>query len=85
MSCRDAKRDLWEWVIYLAVSTDVELILSRDQVAAILGISLPTLWRLVDRGEFPEAIQISPGRKGWLASVVRQWLAERRSGGNGRE
>ena len=58
-------------------------VLSRRQVADILGISLPTLWRLRTRKEFPPPIKISPGRVGWCAHVVWQWLAERNNGSNG--
>ena len=60
-------------------------VLSRRQVANILGISLPTLWRLRTRKEFPPPIKISAGRVGWCARVVCQWLAERNIGSNGED
>ena len=55
-------------------------VLSRRQVADLLGISLPTLWRLVKRGDFPRPFRISPGRVGWRARIVLQWLADRSNG-----
>ena len=54
-------------------------ILSRRQVAKLLDVSLPTLWRMRKRGEFPQPLQISPGRVGWCARTVWEWLAERNS------
>ena len=52
-------------------------VLSRRDVATILSISLPTLWRMKKSGAFPPAMQISAGRVGWSACVVRAWLAAR--------
>ena len=62
----------------------VERVLSRREVAALLGVSIPTLWRLVRAKKFPPPIRISPGRVGWLASTVRRWLADRGSDGASR-
>lgn len=54
----------------------VQPILSRSQVARLLGISLTTLWRLVNAKRFPPAIRISPGRVGWPARSVALWIEE---------
>lgn len=59
---------------------EMDPVLSRLQVATILGVSLTTLWRMVNRGQFPRGIRISPGRVGWRASTLRDWLAVRSSG-----
>ena len=56
---------------------DVPQILSRRQVAAKIGVSLTTLWRLVTKGLFPRPLQISPGRVGWTADIVDRWIDER--------
>ena len=64
----------------MANGMEIEPVLSRLQVANILGISLPTLWRLANRGAFPRPIRISPGRVAWRASTVRDWLADRGNG-----
>lgn len=50
---------------------DVERDLDLDQV---------TIWRLRRRGEFPEPIRLSPGRKGYLRTDIRAWLASRSRG-----
>ena len=60
----------------------IDRVLSRREVAAILGISLPTLWRQVKRGALPAPFRISPGRVGWRASVILRWLADRSDGVN---
>ena len=52
-------------------------VLSRRQVAELLDISLPTLWRMRMRGGFPQPFRVSPGRVGWCAHTVWQWLADR--------
>ena len=52
-------------------------VLSRRQVAAVLGVSAATLGRMVRRGELPAPIRLSRGRVGWRRATVEQWLAER--------
>ena len=52
-------------------------VLSRRQVAAVLGVSTTTLWRMVRRREFPAPIRLSRGRVGWRRVTVEQWLAAR--------
>ena len=52
-------------------------VLSRRQVAALLGVSAATLGRMVHRGEFPAPIRLSRGRVGWRRATVERWLAER--------
>ena len=52
-------------------------VVSRHQVANWLGISVTTLWRMVKRRDFPGPFRISPGRVGWRARTVWQWLADR--------
>jgi prophage regulatory protein len=36
--------------------------------------------RLEGRGEFPQRVQIGPGRVGWWSDEVDQWLASRTRG-----
>lgn len=59
---------------------EIDRILSRLQVARILGVSPTTLWRMVNRKLFPRGIRISPGRVGWRTSTVRDWLKARSNG-----
>jgi predicted DNA-binding transcriptional regulator AlpA len=38
-----------------------------------------SLWRLEKRGEFPQRVQISPGRVGWFESEINAWLQQRKT------
>ncbi len=49
----------------------------RKAVVVMTSLSATTLWRLTQRGEFPQPIRLSSGAVGWLDSEVRAWLAER--------
>jgi prophage regulatory protein len=43
------------------------------------GLSRMTIYRLENRGEFPQRKQLSPNSVGWLESEVDEWLATRHS------
>ena len=62
----------------------LQRILSRQEVAWLLGISVTTLWRMVRDGMFPPAMRISPGRVGWPARTVARWIDEHGEGTQGR-
>ena len=52
-------------------------VVSRDQVAAALKVSLVTLWRMEKRGDVPPSIRISPGRVGWRVLTLQRWLEKK--------
>lgn len=53
-------------------------LLSPRETARMLGnISDTTLWRMRQRGEFPEPVRISPGRKGYRVADIAAWLDAR--------
>ena len=52
-------------------------IISKPEVAAACGFSVPTLDRLVRDGKFPRPIKISDRRVGWYDSVPGEWLRAR--------
>lgn len=56
-------------------------ILSPAAVAKLLGVSKPTVWRLRRAGNFPAPISLSPGRVGFRASDIGEWLASRKTVG----
>ena len=60
--------------------TDNLSIISRAKLAELTGLSDATIWRMRNRGELPEPIQLSPGRVGWRASVIDDWLSSRQRG-----
>ena len=39
----------------------------------MLGIGRSTLYRLVDRGELPRPVRITPGAVGWRFSVIESY------------
>jgi len=41
------------------------------------NLSTTTLWRMRQRGEFPEAVRLSPGRIGWRHSDIKTWQRQR--------
>jgi prophage regulatory protein len=53
-------------------------ILRWRQVSHLVGLSRPTLWRMVKKGRFPKPIQLSSAAAvGWVEAEVRSWLATR--------
>jgi predicted DNA-binding transcriptional regulator AlpA len=52
-------------------------VLSRHEAAQLLGVSLPTLDRLVDRGEITPPLHLSARRGGWQIGVLVEWLQSR--------
>jgi len=58
-------------------TTDKITILRRAELAARLGVSTVTLWRM--RDELPPQIQISKGIVGWRQSDIAAWLETRAS------
>ena len=54
-----------------------ERIIGERECDAITDLSRTTRWRLMQRGEFPQKVRISPNRTGWRLSSVLDWLAQR--------
>lgn len=52
-------------------------ILRPRDLAARLGISAPTLWRMRQRKEIPAPLRVSRGAVGWRNSTIDAWLADR--------
>lgn len=49
-------------------------ILRRAAVEEMTGLSRSTLYRMMDRGEFPRPARIGQRVVGWRQSTVSQWL-----------
>ncbi len=56
---------------------NLEVIRPND-LAKMLSVSLPTLWRMEKRGELPKKIQISERTVGWLKSDIQEWLESKK-------
>ena len=52
-------------------------LLPWGRVRDITGLSRTTAWRRQKAGDFPLAVQISPGRVGWWESELTAWKASR--------
>jgi len=49
-------------------------LLDRHQVVALVGLSYPTVWKMMCRGAFPRGRTVRH-KTMWLASEVTNWLA----------
>ena len=54
-------------------------IIGEPECEHITDASRTTRWRMMQRGEFPQKVRISPNRTGWLLSEVMEWLAQRKA------
>ena len=50
-------------------------LVSRAELARLLGVSLDTLDRMESRGEAPPRLRISPRRWGYPVGGVKRWQA----------
>ena len=53
--------------------------LSASEVAALIGVSSVTLWRLRKRPDFPKGLKISERCLRWRKGQIEDWLAARES------
>jgi prophage regulatory protein len=53
-------------------------ILRAADVASVLSISLPTLYRWIRNGLFPEGIDYGPHCVGWERKTVEDWIASKK-------
>ncbi|MBO6622466.1 MAG: AlpA family phage regulatory protein [Balneola sp.] len=47
-------------------------------LSKILSVSLPTLWRMEQRGDLPKRVSISERAVGWLKSDIEEWLESKK-------
>jgi len=45
-----------------------------SEVCATTSLSRSTIYRMIDRCEFPQQVQISRNRVAWYQSQIEQWL-----------
>jgi excisionase family DNA binding protein len=66
----------------------MQRLLTKIEVAALLGIHPESVMRLCREGRFPSPIKINPGARGRVrfaeADVVR-WVEQRKAGSEGNE
>ena len=69
--------DLFGRVGQVAAAPINEEIWNARAIAARTGLARSTIYRYVQAGYFPRQRHLGPGRVGWLASEVRNWMATR--------
>ena len=55
-------------------------ILRLPEVLARVGLSRPTLYRLIRDATFPRPLALGPSAVGWRASDIDRWIADRQEG-----
>lgn len=52
-------------------------LLRMAEVTRTVGLSRATIYRLMDRGEFPRAVPLTGSAVAWVQAEVEGWVAER--------
>ena len=52
-------------------------IVGERECGELTNLSRTTRWRLMQRGNFPAKVSLSPNRSGWRLSSILDWLAQR--------
>lgn len=53
------------------------VLLNRKQVAARTALSISTLRRLEEAGDFPCRVRITDSRVAWISDEIDQWIESR--------
>ena len=57
-----------------------DVLLRIDTVCGITGLSVPTIYRLMSRNEFPRPVKITSTARAWRLSEVTAWVDSRERG-----
>lgn len=55
----------------------IQKFLRRSEVQSLTGLPTSTLYEMMDRGEFPQPIRLSPRTVAWLETEIAEWQAIR--------
>lgn len=58
---------------------NVNKIIRLPAVLDMIGMSKPSVYNMIKRGDFPAPIKLGPKASGWLVNEVQGWIAERMS------
>ncbi|MDZ7854524.1 MAG: AlpA family transcriptional regulator [Halomonas sp.] len=64
-------------IINEAIERNQQRLLRRPDVLNRCGISNSTLHRLINAGDFPPPIQISPRAVAWVEAQIDTWIQQR--------
>ncbi len=56
---------------------DIEKFIPQKQVINRTSLSGTSIWRLIQKDEFPRSYKIGPNRVAWLKSDIDGWIAEK--------
>ena len=56
------------------------MILTKQEVVTRTSLSPSTIWRRMQAGDFPESVQLSPGKVGWHEEEIEHWIESRPRG-----
>jgi prophage regulatory protein len=48
-----------------------------DTVMALVGLSVPTIYRLMSKGDFPRPVKLTTTARGWRLSDLISWMRGR--------
>jgi prophage regulatory protein len=58
-----------------------DVLIRIHNVCAISGLSVPTIYRLMSKGQFPRPVKITSSARAWKLSELAAWVESRERGG----
>jgi prophage regulatory protein len=58
-----------------------DVLIRIENVCAITGLSVPTIYRLMAKGIFPRPLKITASARAWKLSEITAWVESRERGG----
>jgi prophage regulatory protein len=58
-----------------------DVLIRIDNVRAITGLSVPTIYRLMGKKAFPRPVKITATARAWKLSEITAWVESRERGG----
>jgi prophage regulatory protein len=58
-----------------------DVLIRIENVCAITGLSVPTIYRLISKGIFPRPLKITASARAWKLSEITAWVESRERGG----
>lgn len=52
----------------------LDRIVRLPELREITGLSRSSIYRMIDKGEFPRALILGPNSRGWRASAIAAWM-----------
>lgn len=61
----------------LSIYKSIDPLVRRKTVTALVGLSTATLYRLIEKGEFPRPVALTKTARAWRLSEVTAWIGAR--------